>query len=165
MTVTPRLTHDCPETQELAPGASGNVFDKRSGIFPVPEADAWSARNASKVNHQSQDDQEDDKENLEEREPELDFAINADCREAYRDREDDCDNDPDGLVDVCPVLEEDADGADFSWDGEQVSVDKVVAVPGISILQYIGIIPGRRRSLPNRKSHRWVKEEFCMSHE
>ena len=79
MAVTARLTHDCPETQELAPGASGNVFDERSGIFPVPEADAWSARNATKVNHQSQDDQENDEEDLEEREPKFDFAIDPDC--------------------------------------------------------------------------------------
>lgn len=165
MAVAARLTHDCPETQELAPGAGGNILNERSRVPPVPEANAWSARNATKVNHQSQDDQENDKEDLEEGEPEFDFAINPDGREPYRDREDDCDNDPDGLIDVCPILEEDTDGADFSRDGKQVSVDKVVAGIGVSILQYIGIIYFCRRSSPNRKSHRWVKKKFRMSHE
>lgn len=59
--VTARLTHDCPETQELSPRASGNVLNERSRVLPVPEADAWSARDASKVDYQSQNDQENDK--------------------------------------------------------------------------------------------------------
>jgi hypothetical protein len=112
------LTHHCPEAQKLAPRPSGNVFDKRPWLFPVPEADARSARHTSKVNDQSQDDQEDDEDDLEEREPEFNLAIYPDSRETYRDRQDDRDDDPYRRVDVCPVLEEDADGADFGRDGQ-----------------------------------------------
>jgi len=80
-----KLTHHCPETQKLAPRASSNVFDKRSRFFPVPEADAWSTRHATKINNQSQYDQEDDEDDLEQREPELHFAVDPDCREAHCD--------------------------------------------------------------------------------
>jgi hypothetical protein len=113
-----QLTHHSPEAQKFAPRPSGDVFNKRSRFFPVPEADARTARHTSKVNDQSQDDQEDDEDDLEEREPEFDLAIYPDSRETYRDRQDDRDDDPYRRVDVCPVLEEDADGADFGRDGQ-----------------------------------------------
>jgi hypothetical protein len=126
------LTHHCPETQELSPRAGGDVLDKRSRLFPVPEADTRCARHASKVNDQSQDDQEDDEYDLEERKPEFNLAVNPDCRETYRDRQDNRDDDPYRRVDVYPVLEEDAYSADFSWDGQQISIDEVVAILVVS---------------------------------
>jgi hypothetical protein len=128
------LTHDRPETQKLPPRSSSNILDKRPRVLPVSEADAWSAGYATEINYQTQDDQENDKEDLEECEPELDFTVDTDCREAYRDCKDDCDNNPYRLIDIRPVLEENADGAYLGRDREQVSVDEVIAVLDVSSL-------------------------------
>jgi hypothetical protein len=73
-----KLTHHCPEPQKLAPRASSDVLDKRSRLLPVPEAYARRTRHATKINDQSQDDQENDEDNLEQREPEFDFAVYPD---------------------------------------------------------------------------------------
>jgi hypothetical protein len=89
-----KLTHHCPEAQKFTPRAGGDVLNKRPGLFPIPEADSRSARYASKVDDQSQDDQEDDEYDLEECEPEFNLAVDSDCRESYRNRQDDSDDDP-----------------------------------------------------------------------
>jgi hypothetical protein len=117
------LTHHCPEAQEFAPRASGDVFDKWPWFFPVPEADTRSTWHASKINDQSQDNQKDNEDDFEECEPEFNLAIDPNRRETYCDRQDDCDDNPYRGVNVCPVLEEDADGADLRRDGQQISVD------------------------------------------
>lgn len=52
------LTHDGPEPKELSPRAGGYILYKRARLFPVSEADARSARYASKVDDQAEDDQE-----------------------------------------------------------------------------------------------------------
>lgn len=76
--VSKLLTHNSPEAQELAPGASRDVFDERSRFFPVPEADARRAWNAAEVDHQSENDEEDDEEDLDQGEPEFDLTIDSD---------------------------------------------------------------------------------------
>lgn len=128
-------THYCPEPKKLPPRAGGYVLNKRARLLPVPEADARGARHASKINDQSKDNQKDDEQDFEQCEPEFDFTVDTDRRESHCDCKNYRDDDPNGRVDVRPVLEQHADGADFCWDGQEVAVDEVVAAFPVSILK------------------------------
>ncbi len=118
-----RICHACPISEEAAPRAGGDELDERAGVLPVSKADSRCTGDAAEINNQTEKDEKDDEDDLEESEPELDFAVDANEAQAYGHGESDEDHDPEGGVDVRPVLEEDADGCDFRGDGEAVAVN------------------------------------------
>lgn len=65
--------HTSPVSKEVAPGPRANIFDKGAGCLPVVKAQARDAWDATKVDDQSENDQEDDENNLEQSEPEFDL--------------------------------------------------------------------------------------------
>ena len=78
--------------------------------FPVTEAYALLARNASKVDDEPEDDEEHDQKNLQAGKEELDFAVDADKRDAHRERDEYEDAYPHGRIEIRPELEKHTDG-------------------------------------------------------
>lgn len=115
--------HDGPVAQEAAPGTRADVLDEGAGLDPVGEAAARDAGDAAEADDEAEDDEEHDEEDLEQGEPELDLAVDADEGDAHAEGQQDRQADPQRRVEVRPELEEHAERRDLGRDREPVSVD------------------------------------------
>ncbi len=133
-----RLDENVPEGEETAKStadtasrlASDGVgspeeLSHRSGVFPVAEAKAVTARTSAKVDDERGNDENNDGDNLDEAEPELGLTVVLDAEEVDTDDEDKEDRDPCGRVDGgvgVPVLNQNGRGGNLGWDGNTVRV-------------------------------------------